>query len=389
MNITFPKRLEAFESGIFAILNEKKEKLLAQGRTVYNMSVGTPDFQPEPHIMEAVAQAASKPENYGYAIADLPQLLDAMVMHYQRRFGVSLSHREITTIYGSQEGMAHIALALCEQGDVVLVPNPGYPVFSAGPFLCGADVQTYDLRKENHFLIDFDSIPEDLARRAKFMIVSYPLNPVCVAAPDSFYEDLIAFAEKYNIIILHDNAYSDITYTGRPGRSFLSFEGAREVGVEFYSLSKSYNYTGARMSFVVGNEAIVQKFKSVRSQIDYGIFLPVQYGAIAALTGPQDAVTRQCREYDRRNHALSEEFTKIGWNVPLSEGTMFSWAPIPEKFRTSEEFVLELMNKSGLIVTPGSAFGSLGEGFLRFALVLSPEKIAEAVRAVDESGILK
>lgn len=389
MNITFPKRLETFESGIFAILNDKKLELLAQGRTVYNMSVGTPDFKPEKHIMEAVAEAASKPENYGYSIADLPELLDAVSMHYKRRFGVDLSHNEITSLYGSQEGMAHIALALCEPGDVVLVPNPGYPVFSAGPFLCGADVQTYDLRKENHFLIDFDSIPQELARKAKFMIVSYPLNPVCVAAPDSFYEELIAFAEKNNIIILHDNAYSDITYTGRPGRSFLSFDGAREVGVEFYSLSKSYNYTGARMSFAVGNEAIVQKFKSVRSQIDYGIFYPVQYGAIAALTGPQDSVTRQCEEYNRRNHALSEGFTKIGWNVPLSEGTMFSWAPIPEKFASSEDFVLQLMEKSGLIITPGSAFGSLGEGFVRFALVLSPEKIAEAIDAVDQSGILR
>ena len=389
MNITFPERLKTFESGIFAILNDKKNELLAQGRTVYKMSVGTPEFKPEKHIMEAVAEAALKPENYGYSIADLPELLNAFSMHYQRRFGVQLSHSEITSLYGSQEGMAHIALALCEPGDVVLVPNPGYPVFSAGPFLCGADVQTYDLRPENHFLIDFDSIPKELAKKAKFMIVSYPLNPVCVAAPDSFYEELIAFAQKNNIIILHDNAYSDIIYTGRPGRSFLSFDGAREVGVEFYSLSKSYNYTGARMSFAVGNEAIVQKFKSVRSQIDYGIFYPVQYGAIAALTGPQDSVARQCEEYNRRNHALSEGLTSIGWNVPLSEGTMFSWAPIPEKFTSSGDFVLQLMEKSGMIITPGSAFGSLGEGFVRFALVLPPEKIAEAVQAVDESGILK
>ena len=389
MKFHYAKRLDSFQAGIFAILNEKKDELVRQGREVFNLSVGTPDFKPAQHIIDAVCTAASKPENYKYALADLPELLDAVSHHYAERYGVEgLKHEEIMSIYGSQEGMAHIAMALCDPGDVVLVPNPGYPVFTAGPFLCGARVETYELHKENNFIIEFDKIPEELARQAKVMIVSYPLNPVCVTAPDSFYEELIAFAKKYHIIILHDNAYSDIIYGGRIGKSFLAFEGAKDVGVEFYSLSKSYNYTGARMSFVVGNAAIVEKFKCVRSQIDYGIFLPVQYGAIAALTGPQDAVKAQCEEYDRRNHALSEGMTSIGWNVPLSQGTMFSWAPIPEGFDSSNEFVMELMEKTGLIVTPGSSFGSLGEGFVRFALVLDVDTIKEAVQAVKDSGIL-
>lgn len=389
MDFNFAQRLDSFEAGIFSVLNDKKNELIRQGKKVYNMSVGTPDFKPAQHIIDAVCEAASKPENYKYALADLPELLDAVSRHYAERYGVEgLKHEEIMSIYGSQEGMAHIAMALCDPGDVVLVPNPGYPVFTAGPFLCGARVETYELHKENNFIIEFDKIPEELARRAKVMIVSYPLNPVCVTAPDSFYEELIAFAKKYHIIILHDNAYSDIIYGGRVGKSFLAFEGAEDVGVEFYSLSKSYNYTGARMSFVVGNAAIVEKFKCVRSQIDYGIFLPVQYGAIAALTGPQDAVKAQCEEYDRRNHALSEGMTSIGWNVPLSQGTMFSWAPIPEGFGSSNEFVMELMEKTGLIVTPGSSFGSLGEGFVRFALVLDVDTIKEAVQAVKDSGIL-
>lgn len=390
MDFNFAHRLDSFEEGIFSVLNDKKNELIRQGKKVYNMSVGTPDFKPAQHIMDAVCVAASKPENYKYALADLPELLDAVSCHYAERYGVEgLKHEEIMSIYGSQEGMAHIAMALCDPGDIVLVPNPGYPVFTAGPYLCGARVETYELRKENNFIIEFDKIPEDLACQAKVMIVSYPLNPVCVTAPDSFYEELIAFAKKYNIIILHDNAYSDIIYGGRVGRSFLAFEGAKEVGVEFYSLSKSYNYTGARMSFVVGNAAIVEKFKCVRSQIDYGIFLPVQYGAIAALTGPQDAVKAQCEEYERRNHALSEGMTSIGWNVPLSQGTMFSWAPIPEGFDNSNEFVVELMEKTGLIVTPGSSFGSLGEGFVRFALVLDVDTIREAVQAVKDSSILE
>lgn len=389
MDFKFASRLDSFEAGIFSVLNDKKNELIRAGRKVYNMSVGTPDFKPAQHVMDAVSEAASRPENYKYALTDLPELLDAVSDHYAKRYGVEgITHDEIMSIYGSQEGMAHIAMALCDPGDIILVPDPGYPVFSAGPYLCGARVETYELRQENNFLIEFDRIPEELARQAKCMIVSYPLNPVCVTAPDAFYEELIAFANKYNIIILHDNAYSDIIYGGKVGKSFLSFEGARDVGVEFYSLSKSYNYTGARMSFVVGNAAIVERFKCVRSQIDYGIFLPVQYGAIAALTGPQDAVIAQCEEYDRRNHALSEGLTSIGWKVPLSQGTMFAWAPIPEGFTDSNGFVMELMEKTGLICTPGSSFGRLGEGFVRFALVLDVDTIKEAVQAVKDSGIL-
>ncbi len=389
MEMKFADRMGSFEEGIFSVLNEKKNERIKKGLKVYNMSVGTPDFKPAQHIIDAVVEAAKKPENYKYALADLPELLDAVARRYETRYGVKgLKHSEITSVYGSQEGMTHIAWPLCNPGDIVLVPNPGYPIFSIGPELCGAKLVPYELHAENNFLIEFDKIPEDLARAAKVMIVSYPLNPVCVTAPDDFYRDLIAFAKKYNIMIIHDNAYSDIVYGDQPGKSFLSFEGAKDVGVEFYSLSKSYNYTGARMSFVVGNEKIVQNYKKIRSQIDYGIFLPVQYGAIAALTGPQDQVEWQRQEYSRRNHALSEGLTSIGWNVPLSQGTMFSWAHIPDGFSNSVDFVIELMEKSGLIVTPGSSFGSLGEGYVRFALILPPETIAQAVQSVKESGVL-
>jgi len=186
--------------------------------------------------------------------------------------------------------MAHIAWALCNPGELVLVPNPGYQIFSAGPRLCDAEVWEYPLLEEHQFLPQLDEIPEEIARRARYMVVSYPANPICRTAPESFYRDLIAFAKKYEIIILHDNAYSDIIYDGRRGGSFLEYKGAKEVGIEFYSLSKSFNYTGARLSFAVGNRAVIQKFKALRTQFDYGIFLPVQYGAIAALTGPFDGV---------------------------------------------------------------------------------------------------
>lgn len=389
MEFQFSERAEKIQEGIFAALDHKKAELLAAGRKVYNFSVGTPDFSPQPHIMEAMAEAARDPENYKYALTDREELLSAMQGFYRRRFGVELEKDEIMSLYGSQEGMAHIAIALCDPGDTVLVPDPGYPVFSMGPELVGAKAETYPLYAENNFLPDFADIPEETARRARFMIVSYPANPVCSVADDAFYEKLIAFAKKYEIIVLHDNAYSDIVYGGKEGKSFLSYPGAKEVGIEFYSLSKSYNMTGLRISFAVGNREIIRQFGKVRSQIDYGTSLLVQKAAVAALTGPQEAVKEQCREYERRNHALCGGLRAIGWDVPDSQGTMFVWAPLPGNYKDSSRFVMELMEKTGMIVTPGSAFGALGEGYVRMALVHPVPVIEEAVEAIRKSGILE
>lgn len=388
MSFTFSDKSQMFQAGIFAVLNEKKEELMKQGRKIYNLSVGTPDFHPAPHVTEAVSLAAKDPENYKYALTDRPFLVKAVQDFYQQRFGVELLPEEIMSINGSQEGMAHIAWALCNPGDVVLVPNPGYPIFSIGPALCDAKVVEYPLYRENGFLPVFTDIPEETARKARFMLVSYPLNPVCAVADDRFYQELIAFAKKYHIIILHDNAYSDIIYGGRTGKSFLSYEGAKETGVEFYSLSKSYNLTGARISFVVGNRDIVETFQAVRTQIDYGVFLPVQYGAAAALTGPMDGVKAQCQEYEARMKALCGGLREIGWDVPDSQGTMFVWAPLPKGYEDSGAFCMELMEKAGVICVPGSSFGSLGEGFVRFALVEPVSVMEEIVEAIRDSGII-
>ena len=242
---------------------------------------------------------------------------------------------------------------------------------------------------ENNFLPDFADIPEETAKAAKFMIISYPANPVCSVADDSFYEKAIAFAKKYNVILLHDNAYSDIIFGGKEGKSFLSYKGAMEVGIEFYSLSKSYNMTGMRISFALGNKDVIRIFRKVRSQIDYGIFLPIQKAAVAALTGPQDNVKEQCRIYEERNYALCRGMSSIGWKIPDGQGTMFVWAPIPENYTSSERFTLDLMEKTGMIVTPGTAFGNLGEGYVRIALVHPVETIEKVVRIVKESGILE
>ncbi len=406
MKVEFSKRATSFDAGIFAVLNERKEELLKEGKTIYNLSVGTPDFAPPARVMEAVSRAALDPDNFKYALKELPQLIETVQDFYQKRFGVVLEKDEIMSIYGSQEGMAHIAWVLCNPGDLVLVPNPGYPIFKIGPLFCDAKVWEYSLLKENDFLPDLKAIPSEVAEEARFMVVNYPGNPICRTAPEKFYRELIDFAKKYDIVILHDNAYSDIVFPKREGEealfepsledykdcrgtSFLSFEGAKEVGIEFYSLSKSYNYTGARMSFVVGNREIVARFQALRSQIDYGIFLPVQYGAIAALKTPEEEVLEQCRQYDLRNRTLCQGLRRIGWQVPDSQGTMFVWAPLPEGYTNSEQFCMELMERSGVICVPGSSFGNLGEGYVRFALVLPPKELENVVESIERSGILK
>lgn len=389
MDFRFSEKSNSIEGGIFNILNEKKKDLLNKGIKVFNFSIGTPDFQPASHIMEAMQEACKNPQNYKYAIDDKPELLQAMISYYKNRFDVTLDENEIMTVYGSQEGMAHLGWALCDPGDTVLVPNPGYPIFSIGPMFCDARIVEYPIYPEDNYMLKFENIPEEIAKKAKLIVVSYPLNPVCAVADDAFYKELIAFAKKYNIIVLHDNAYADIVYGGRVGKSFLEYEGAKEVGVEFYSLSKTYNMTGMRISFTVGNAEIISQFKKVRSQIDYGIFPAIQLAAVAALTGPQDMVKEQCAEYERRNKALCGGLRSIGWNVPDSQGSMFVWAKIPEGYDSSEDFVLELMEKSGVIVVPGTAFGSLGEGYVRFALVYPVEVIKDAVKAIAESGIIK
>ena len=389
MDIHFSDMVENIQPGIFGALNEKKEELLRAGRKVYNLSVGTPDFKPAPHVMKAMQEACGKAENYNYSLADLPALLEAVQYRYEQRFGVHVETDEIMSVYGSQEAMAHIGLTFCNPGDLILVPNPGYPMFEMSGITAHAEIGYYTIEEKNGYLPDLDSIPEETRKRAKYMIVSYPLNPVCVCAPDDFYEKLIRFAKENNIVILHDNAYSDITFTEKPGRSFLSFEGAKDVGVEFYSLSKSYNLTGARISFVVGNKEIISKFRLLRSQIDYGIFYPVQYAAIAALTGPDDFIEEQRREYGARNRVLCGGLRRIGWNVPDSQGTMFVWAKIPEGYESSADFCMKLMERTGVIVTPGSAFGSNGEGYVRMALVVDEEMINEILQVLDESGIFR
>lgn len=382
------KRLDHFQTGIFAELNELKEQMLAEGKTIYNLSVGTPDFQPPQHVIDAIKEAASIPENYKYSLRDIPELLEAVSRYYKSRFGVDISPDCITGVHGTQEGIGHVGMALLDEGDVVLLPNPGYPIFEAGAYLSGARMEFYELKEENQFLPVLSEIPEEIAGKAKLMILSYPYNPVCRTAPREFYEEVVAFAKKYDIFVIHDNAYSDIIFDGKEGGSFLAIPGAMDIGAEFFSLSKSFNITGARVSFMLGRKDAVDALKLLRSQFDFGTFLPIQYGAIAALDGSREFVKEQCKEYERRRDALCGGFRRIGWNVPDSEGTMFVWAPVPKVYASSRAFCMEMIRKAGVLCTPGDAFGSKGEGYVRFALVMPPEELEKVVQVVERSGVL-
>ena len=386
----FAKRMDRFGEGVFSMLAQMKYKRLEQGKEIVDLSIGAPNIPPAPHILKVLSEECMVPENYVYAINDQKDLLHAVASWYERRYGVTLDpETEICSLLGSQEGLAHIALSIVDEGDRVLVPDPCYPVFADGPSLAGAKLTYMPQKKENHYVIDLKEIPEEEAREAKLMIVSYPNNPTAVMAPDSFYEELIAFAKKYDIIVLHDNAYSELVFDGKTCGSFLRFPGAKEVGVEFNSLSKTYGMAGARVGFCVGNPEVVAHLKTLKSNMDYGMFLPVQKAAIAAITGDQTCVAETRAAYEKRRDVLCDGLNGIGWKMEKPESTMFVWAKIPDGFENSLDFVQKLFEKTGVLVTPGSAFGPSGEGYVRMALVQEEEAMRKAIRAIDDSGILK
>ena len=386
----FAKRMDQFGEGIFSRLLEIKKSRLEKGLPVIDLSVGTPNIPPAKHIIQALLDAAADEKNYVYAISDRRELLEAAAAWYKRRYGVVLDpQREICSLLGSQEGLAHIALSIVDEGDIVLVPDPCYPVFGDGPMLAGGKLVYMPQKKENGYLIQLKDIPEETARKAKFMVVSYPNNPTTVMAPDSFYEELIAFAKKYDIIVLHDNAYSELVFDGRKGGSFLRYPGAKEVGVEFNSLSKTYGLAGARIGFCLGNEEVVSHLKTLKSNMDYGMFLPIQKAAVAAITGDQSCVAANRQAYEKRRDVLCEGFTSIGWQMDKPQATMFVWARIPEHYSSSEQFAMDMVEKAGVMVTPGSAFGPSGEGHVRLASVQDEDVLNQAVKAVKESGILE
>lgn len=382
------QRLDRFGAEVFASLNNKLLALKAQGKTIYNMSVGTPDFKPYDHVVEALTQAAQDPEMWKYALRDLPELKQAVCDYYERRFGVSgITPSMVQSCNGTQEGVGHLGLALLDPGDTILVPDPCYPVFEAGAKIADAKLEYYPLVAEHNYLPYVAGIDPEVADRAKYMIVSLPANPVGSVGTPEVYEEIIAFAREHDLLIVHDNAYSDIVFDGEPSGSFLQYPGALEVGVEFFSLSKSFNVTGARIGFLVGREDVVSAFAKLRSQIDFGMFFPIQKAAIACLNGPRDEVEAQRLKYQERRDALCDGLEGLGWERPNAHGSMFVWAKLPGGRTDSMAFCEELMEKAGVVVTPGASFGPSGEGHVRMALVLPPDQIALAVEAIREAGL--
>ncbi|MDD6597871.1 aminotransferase class I/II-fold pyridoxal phosphate-dependent enzyme [Anaerovibrio sp.] len=386
----FAKRMEQFGEGVFSRLAEMRRSRVAEGKEVFDLSIGAPNIPPAKRIMEVMAKAVMEPKNYVYAINDTQEMLQAVAQWYQRRYGVTLdADTEICSLLGSQDGLSHIALSILDAGDVMLVPDPCYPIFADGPRLAGAELYYMPQKKENDYVIQLQDIPEEVAKKAKFMLVSYPNNPTAAMAPESFYHELVAFAKKYDIIVLHDNAYSELVFDGRSWGSFLSIPGAKDVGVEFNSLSKTYGLAGARIGYCLGNSRVVSMLKTLKSNMDYGMFLPIQAAAVEAITGDQSVVAETRAAYERRRDVLCDGLIAAGWQMDKPPGTMFVWAPVPEQYADSESFVRDLLDKTGVLVTPGSAFGPSGEGYVRMALVQSEEDMQRIVEAVKQSGIFQ
>ena len=386
----FAKRMEQFGEGVFSRLAEMRRSRVAEGKEVFDLSIGAPNIPPAKRIMEVMAKAVMEPKNYVYAINDTQEMLQAVAQWYQRRYGVTLdADTEICSLLGSQDGLSHIALSILDAGDVMLVPDPCYPIFADGPRLAGAELYYMPQKKENDYVIQLQDIPEEVAKKAKFMLVSYPNNPTAAMAPESFYHELVAFARKYDIIVLHDNAYSELVFDGRSWGSFLSIPGAKDVGVEFNSLSKTYGLAGARIGYCLGNSRVVSMLKTLKSNMDYGMFLPIQAAAVEAITGDQSVVAETRAVYERRRDVLCDGLIAAGWQMDKPPGTMFVWAPVPEQYADSESFVRDLLDKTGVLVTPGSAFGPSGEGYVRMALVQSEEDMQRIVEAVKQSGIFQ
>ncbi|NQF15096.1 aminotransferase class I/II-fold pyridoxal phosphate-dependent enzyme [Brevibacillus sp. HB1.3] len=385
------KRLNHLSADIFSEMDARKREV-AKTRTVYDLSIGSPDQQPDEKLLQTLIHAIQQPNSFRYPLSEGTATFREEVAHwYQYRFGVELApDGEVHSLMGSQDGLAHFALAWTDPGDIVLVPDPGYPIYEGSLHLAGAVPYRMPLRAENEFLPKLTDIPEEIAARATFMILNYPNNPVSAVATLAFFEEVVAFAKRFDIIVVHDLAYSEMVFDGYQAPSFLQVPGAKEVGIEFNSFSKSFNMAGCRIAYVVGNADIIKPLAIVKSNIDYGVFLPVQQMAIEALrkdreSGGENTVAPV---YQERRNVLLGALAKAGWSIPSPKATMFVWAAVPNGW-TSREFAFALLEQAGVVVVPGSAFGEEGEGYVRIALVQPPEILLAAVAAIDQSGILR
>lgn len=384
MKITYSDKLSKLPPYLFVEIDKKKKAAIERGVDIISLGVGDPD-QPTPdHIVKAGQDALAKPANHQYPFGSgLKKFREAAALWYKNRFNVELNpENEVCSLIGSKEGIGHFHLAFVNPGDVVLIPEPGYPVYNTGTIFSDGKPFFMPLKEKNNFLPELDAIPEDILKKAKVMFLNYPSNPTAAAAGYEFFSKVVAFAKKYNIIVAHDAAYSEIYYETKP-MSFLEVPGAKEVGVEFHSLSKTYNMTGWRIGWICGNPDIVKGIATVKNNYDSGVFGAIQEAAIAALTGPQDCVEKMRRLYKERRDALVDGLVKLGWNVKKPSATFYVWANVPKGY-TSSQTVSKLLDEAGIVCTPGNGLGPSGEGYVRFALTVDVSRIKEALSRIKK-----
>ncbi|MDD1724900.1 MAG: LL-diaminopimelate aminotransferase [Methanospirillum sp.] len=378
----FAHRIKNLPPYLFARIDEMKAKKRSEGVDVIDLGVGDPDLPTPSHIVDALVEAAKNPDNHHYpSYLGMPAYREAVASWYKNRFGVEVNpENEVISLMGSKDGVAHIPEVLVSPGDYVLVPSPGYPVYSTGTLFAEGRVHEMPLTGENGFLPDLDAIPKNVANQARLMWINYPNNPTSSIAPPSFYQEVVEYAREHEIVVVSDNAYSEISFDGYRAPSFLETDGAGEVGIEMHSLSKTYNMTGWRIGMAVGNPDIIRGLGIVKTNIDSGVFNPVQYAAAAALTGPQDCVADACRIYQERRDVLVGGLRRLGFDITAPKATFYVWLRVPD----SMTFAAKMLDEAGIVVTPGIGFGRAGEGYVRFAITRSVDRIREAISRMEE-----
>ncbi|WP_075982030.1 LL-diaminopimelate aminotransferase [Bacillus massilinigeriensis] len=389
MKVKLANRMNAFQESIFSELTQMKKAEISAGNAVIDLSIGSPDLPPPTFISEVVSKYANNPEMYGYSLTGTYEFLEAVSTFYARNYAVSLdSKHEVSQLMGSQDGLVHIPMVFCNPGDYILVPDPGYTAYATGAAMAGANLYPLPLKKENQFLPDLKEIPKDVLDKTSMLILNFPGNPVPALATKEFFEEAIRFANKHNIIILHDFAYSELYFDEKP-ISFLSIEGSKEVGIELNSLSKSFSMAGCRVAYAIGNREMIHAINQFKSNIDYGVFFPIQSAATNALLDESNFLSENRKIYRKRRDILVNGLNEIGWRVASPKASMFVWAEIPPSYQSSKQFAIDLIQKAKVVVTPGVAFGKWGEGYVRMALVQPEEQLLQTIKQIEKSGILK
>jgi LL-diaminopimelate aminotransferase len=381
-------RLKRLPPYLFQEIDRLKAELMAKGVDVINLGVGDPDLPTPKHIIEELNKAAYHPANHQYpSYSGMNKFKESVARWYGRRFGVDLdAGSEVLTLIGSKEGIAHLPLAFINPGDLALVPSPAYPVYHITNMFAGGESYFMPLSRENRFLPDLKAIPADIARRAKLIYINYPNNPTGATAERDFYLEVIDFAREYGLMVCHDAAYTEMAFDGYRPMSFMELPGAKDIGIEFHSLSKTYNMTGWRLGFAVGNAQMINGLGQIKSNVDSGAFNAVQFAGIAALEGDQGCVAEMQSIYRDRRNALISGLRKMGLNPEMPKATFYVWCPIPAKYK-SKEFTTLLLREAGIVTTPGSGFGEPGEGYVRLALTVSKERIEEAVSRIAKLAL--